>query len=298
MKGNIPIKIKNKIKHKIQQLDIESIIRSQDNKLVRNFPKFIINFIKRSFRETEINKVLKKYHKDYGGDFVNDVILKYLKIKIKAHNENYLPKKGRFIFASNHSLGGVDFGVVYSKISERFKNVKIVANEMFLHIENAKELFLPVSTLKSNEQHKKDAIEEHLKKDKGHLLIFPAGKVARMIKGKMDDGFWHRSFIRNAIEHKRDIIPMFVGGKNSNGFYRLAKIRTFFGIKANLEFFKLPGEVFKQKNAKIPVVYGKPIPYTTFDDSKSHLEWAQHVKKIVYNLEKKYLQNKKQISLQ
>lgn len=295
MKGNIPIKIKEQINHKIQQLDIESIIRSQDSKFIRNLPKFLINYIKKIFHEAEINNILKKYHKYHGTDFVNNVILKYLKIKIKAHNENYLPEKGRFIFASNHPLGGVDFGVVYSKISEKFKNVKIVANEMFLHVENVKDLFLPVSTLKSNEKHKKDAIEEHLKNEKGHLLIFPAGKVARMVKGKMDDGFWHRSFIRNAIEHKRDIIPMFVGGRNSKSFYRLAKIRTFLGIKANLEFFKIPGEVFKQKNAQIPIVYGKPIPYTKFDDSKSHIEWAQEVKKIVYDLEKKYLKDKKQL---
>jgi len=296
MKGNIPIKIKKQIRHKIQQLDIENIIRNQKNKFVRNFPKFIINFIKKSFRQNEINRVLKKYHKDYGIDFVRDVIHKHLNIKIKAHNEHFLPEKGKFIFASNHSLGGVDFGVVYSKISEKFKNVKIVANEMFLHIENAKELFLPVSTIERNDQHKKDAIEKHLENENGHLLIFPAGKVARMVKKKLDDGFWHRSFIRNAIEHKRDIIPMFVGGKNSKAFYRLAKIRTFLGIKANLEFFLLPGEVFKQRNATIPIVYGKPIPYTTFDDSKTHLEWAQEVKKIVYNLEKKYLQKTNKIA--
>lgn len=289
MSENIPVKIKNKISNKIQQLDIESIIRSQKNKVVRNLPKFIINFIKKSFRQTEINRILKKYHKDYGINFVRSVIHKYLNIKIKAYNETLLPDKGKFIFASNHSLGGVDFGVVYSKISERFKNVKIVANEMFLHIENVNELFLPVNTQKSNEKHKKDAIENHLQKEDAHLLIFPAGKVARMVKKKLDDGFWHRSFIRNAIEHKRDIIPMFVGGRNSKAFYRLAKIRTFFGVKANLEFFLLPGEVFKQRNKTIPIVYGKPIPYTTFDDSKTHLEWAQEVKKIVYDLEKKYL---------
>jgi len=291
MSENIPIKIKNKIKHKIQQLDIESIIRSQKSKVVRNLPKFIINFIKKSFRQNEINSVLKKYHKDYGINFVRSVIHKYLNIRVKAYNEELLPNKGKFIFASNHSLGGVDFGVVYSKISEKFKNVKIVANEMFLHIENVKELFLPVSTTESNVQHKKDAIENHLEDDAGHLLIFPAGKVARMVKKKLDDGFWHRSFIRNAIDHKRDIIPMFVGGRNSKAFYRLAKIRTFLRIKANLEFFMLPGEVFKQRNKTIPIIYGKPIPYTTFDDSKTHLEWAQEVKEIVYNLEKKY-QNK------
>ncbi len=292
MKGNIPVKIKKQINNKIQQLDIESIIRNQKNKFVSRLPKFVINFIKKSFRQNEINKILKKYHKDHGIDFVRDVIHKYLNIRIKPFNEHLLPENGKFIFASNHSLGGVDFGVVYSQISKKYKNVKIVANEMFMHIENVKDLFLPVSTIESNDKHKKDAIETHLKDEEGHLLIFPAGKVARMVKKKLDDGFWHRSFIRNAIEHKRDIIPLFVGGRNSKAFYRLAQIRTFLGIKANLEFFLLPGEVFKQKNKTIPIVFGKPIPYTTFDESKTHLEWAQEVKKIIYNLEQTYIKDK------
>ncbi len=281
---------KNNIKKEAQQLDIEKIIRNQKNKTVRNFPKFIIRFLKKSFHQTETNIILKKNKNLYGADFVNGV-LRHLNVKIIAFNEDFLPEKGSFIFASNHSMGGIDFGVVYSKIQEKFKNIKLIANEMFLHIENVKEIFLPVSVIEKNEKHKKDAIEEHLEKEGSHILIFPAGKVARMVKNKLDDGFWHRSFIRNAIEHKKDIIPIFVGGRNSKKFYRLAKIRTFLGIKANLEFFLLPGEVFKKRNATIPIVYGKPIPYSTFDDSKTHLEWAAEVKKIVYDLENKYLKN-------
>ena len=81
---------------------------------------------------------------------------------------------------------------------------------------------------------------------------------------------------------------MFVDGENSRKFYRWAKIRKFLGIKANLEFFLLPGEVFKKRNATIKIAFGKPIPYTTFDDSKTHLEWAQEVKKWVYELGEKH----------
>jgi len=274
----------------MQVLDIEKIIRKQKNKIVKNAPKFFINFLKKSFHQDEINEVLKKNEFNFGPDFIRGAV-SHLNIKIKTFNEHLLPKEGQFIFAVNHSLGGVDFAVVYQKISEKFKNIKIIANEMFLFVENTKELFLPVNITKSNETNKKDAIEEHLTNNTGHLLIYPAGKVARKIKGKMDDGPWHRSFIRNAIEHKRDIIPIFVGGENSKKFYRLAKIRKFFRIKANLELFLLPGEVFKQHNALIPVVYGSPIPYTTFNDSKTHLEWAQEVKKSVYNLGEKYLKS-------
>jgi len=269
-----------------QQLDIEHIIRNQENKIVKNFPKFIINRIKKSFHETEINEILKKIHDKYNLDFVNGVV-DNLNYKIISYNKEFLPDKGKFVFAGNHPFGGADFGAAIAVLSKKYKKIKLVANEMFLHVENAKEIFLPVSILKRNEKVKMDDIDKSLSEDDTQILIFPAGKVARKIKGKMDDGFWHRSFIRNAILFKRDIIPFFVAGENSKKFYRWSKLRKLFGIKANLEFFLLPGEVFKKRNATIEIAFGKPIPYTTFDDSKTHLEWAQEVKKIVYEIGKK-----------
>ncbi len=273
---------------KYQQLDIEKIIRNQENKIVRNLPKFIINRIKKSFHEDEINEVLKKNHDKYGTDFVNAVV-DYMGYKIIGYNEEVLPGSGQFIFAGNHPFGGADFGAVTKILTKKYKNIKLVANEMFLHVDNAREIFLPVSILKKNDENKINDIDKHLAKKNSHLLIFPAGKVARKINGKTDDGQWHRSFIRNAVLYKRDVIPMFVGGENTKKFYRVSRIRKFFGIKANLEFLLLPGEVFKKKGATIPVVFGEPISYTTFDDSKTHLEWAQEVKKIVYKLGEKYL---------
>ncbi len=271
-----------------QQLDIEHILRNQENKIVRNLPKFIINRIKKSFHEVEINEILKKIHDKYGLEFVNGVV-ENLNYKVIGYNQELLPEKGKYIFAGNHPFGGADFGASIYILSKKYNKIKLVANEMFLHVENAKEIFLPVSILKSNEKGKMDNIDKSLSDDDTHLLIFPAGKVARKHKGKIDDGLWHRSFIRNAILFKRDIIPFFVAGENSNKFYRWARIRKFFGIKANLEFFLLPGEVFKKRNASIQIVFGEPIPFTTFDDSKTHLEWAQEVKKNVYELGEKSL---------
>ncbi len=273
-------------KNDYQQLDIKKIIRNQPNKIVRNLPNFIINKIKKSFHENEINEILKKNRNKYGLDFLYGV-MEHMNYKIKAFNEDLIPNKGQFIFAGNHPFGGVDYGAVASVISRKFKKTKLVANEVFLHVENAKDLFLPVSTLKKNEQEKIDNIDRSLAEDDTQILIFPAGKVSRKVKGVIDDGFWHRSFIRNSISFKRDIIPFFVFGENSKKFYRWARVRKFFGIKANLEFFLLPGEVFKKRNAEVKLVFGKPIPYTTFNDSKTHLEWAQVVKSQVYDLGKK-----------
>ena len=37
----------------------------------------------------------------------------------------------------------------------------------------------------------------------------------------------------------------------------------------------------------ITVTFGKPIPYEHFDNSKSDLQWASEVKKVVYDLKNK-----------
>lgn len=273
---------------KIEEIDVKKIIRSQKNFIVRNLPNFIIKKIAKSFHVDEMNLIIRNNRDKFGFDFVKGCI-DHINVKVDAINEDLIPKKGRYIFAANHPLGAVDFGAVIGKIHERFQNIKIIANDLFLHVENTKEIFLPVSTFKSSDQEKKDAIENHLSEDDTQLFIFPAGKVARKVKGKFDDGKWHRSFIRNAIEHQRDIIPVFIGGSNSKRFYRFANLRKRLHIKANLELFLLPGEVFKQRNAVIPIIFGKPVPYSVFNDSKSHLEWAAEVKKMVYNLEKQYM---------
>ncbi len=272
----------------MEEVNLDKVIRSQKNKIVKNLPQFIINRLKKMVHQDEVNLIIRENQDKFDFDFVKGVV-DHLNLKVKTFNEKYIPDKGRFIFASNHSLGAVDFGAVIGKIYEKFKNVKIIANDLFLQVENTKGIFLPVATFKNSDKKKRDAIEDHLSKEDSHLFIFPAGKVARIIKGKMDDGPWHKSFIRNAVKHKRDIIPIFIGGRNSKKFYRFSKIRKFLKIKANLELFLLPGEVFKQRNATIPIVFGKPIPYTAFNNSKSHLEWADEVKHIVYGLEQKYL---------
>ncbi len=272
----------------MKEVDVDKLIRSQKNKVVKNLPQFIINRIKKLIHQDEVNLIIRKNQDKFDFEFVKGVV-DHLNLKVKTFNEKYLPDTGRFIFACNHSLGAIDFGAVIGKIHEKFNNVMIIANDLFLQVENTKGIFLPVATFKNSDKNKRDAIENHLSKKNSHLFIFPAGKVARMIKGKMDDGPWHKSFIRNAIEHKRDIIPIFIGGKNSKKFYRFANLRKFLKIKANIELILLPGEVFKKRNATIPVVYGKPISYTDFDNSKSHLDWAQEVKKTVYGLGEQYL---------
>jgi putative hemolysin len=116
------------------------------------------------------------------------------------------------------------------------------------------------------------------------VLIFPSGEVSRRKKGIISDPVWQKSFITKAVQHKRDIIPVHISGRNSNLFYNVANLRTFFGIKMYVETMLLPREMMKQRNSTVTVTIGKVIPYQTFTTECSHPEWAQKVKSIVYCL--------------
>ena len=96
---------------------------------------------------------------------------------------------------------------------------------------------------------------------------------------------WHKSFITKAIQHKRDIIPAYFSGRNSNFFYNLSNFRKFLGVKANIEMLYLADEMFKQKDKEIRLVFGERIPWQVLDGSKTAPEWAEWVRAKTYALQ-------------
>jgi hypothetical protein len=46
----------------------------------------------------------------------------------------------------------------------------------------------------------------------------------------------------------------------------------------------LPDEMFRQRGKTIRLIFGKPIPYTTFDSTHTDSQWAALVREHVYKL--------------
>jgi len=80
-------------------------------------------------------------------------------------------------------------------------------------------------------------------------------------------------------------LPLYVDGKNSNFFYNFALWRKRLGIKANIEMFFLPDEMFSLKNKNIKLKFGKLIMPETLNKSKTPQQWAHIIKEQVYSLE-------------
>jgi putative hemolysin len=123
------------------------------------------------------------------------------------------------------------------------------------------------------------------------IMIFPAGEVSRRSIGIISDIVWQKSFITKAVQHRRDVVPVHISGRNSNLFYNVATLRKKLGIKMYIETLLLPREMIKQRNSTVTITIGKPIPYQTFSPDRSPQEWAQMVKEIVYSLQVKNSQS-------
>ena len=117
-----------------------------------------------------------------------------------------------------------------------------------------------------------------------HMLMFPAGLCSRRIHGEIHDIPWTKTFITKSVETHRDVVPIHFGGQNSSFFYSLADWSKRLGIKFNIAQLFLVDEMYKNVHKSFRVAFGKPIPWQTFDKSKSPKEWARYVEDIVYSL--------------
>jgi len=146
-----------------------------------------------------------------------------------------------------------------------------------------KEMFVPVNKLGSQTREHAEMMKQLYESD-NNLVTYPAGVCSRKQNGKICDLEWKKNFITKAVEYQRDVIPVYFEGRNSSFFYNLANLRKFLKIKFNVEMMYLADELFKQKGKHFTIKFGQPIPWQTFDKSKSQAQWAQWVKDIVYDM--------------
>jgi hypothetical protein len=267
----------------IKLIDVENVIYSKNPALLKTLPSFVINYLKRIVHQDELNEFLTHY-----GHLKNEELiyagLKHFNIKYNVSGSENIPKEGRYIFVSNHPLGGLDGLVFIYELSKYFRDIKFPVNDILTNIENLNGIFLPINKHGAQGKEAARLIEESYASD-SQILYFPAGLCSRKKKGVIKDMVWHKSFITKSVTHKRDIVPAFFSGRNSDFFYNLSNIRKKFGIKANIEMLYLADEVFKQKDKEIRLVFGQKISWKTFDKTRSPIEWAEWVREKVYNLE-------------
>ena len=259
-----------------------------------------MSYLKRITHQDEVNQYIYRNRDKTGLPFV-EAILKEFGVKANiidkrsfqpsgpvTADDRLIPSRGRFIIASNHPLGGLDGMALMHVLGKLRSDLVFPVNDLLMNIPGLRPLFIPINKHGRNTENAK-LIDDTFASEK-MILYFPAGLVSR--KQRINGSFvvrdleWKNTFIKKAKKYQRDVIPVFIEGRNSDWFYNLARWRKRLGIKANIEMLYLVDEMVRQFNKTITIMVGDPISYTTFDKSKTDTQWASWVQEKVYQMEK------------
>lgn len=288
------------------QFDIRAILKSKAPKA--HVPSLVIRYLERITHVKQMNAFLRKYPDLKGYDFIRTVVNEHLGCTASIDGTEHIPADGKpVIFVSNHPLGGLDGMIIAQMIHDSRpvspkdglsvkrsdsasgltakRSLKVIVNELLMYMEPINELWAPVNKVGRLTREQAQAIQQ-MWESETDVLTFPAGACSRLqrIDGKWQiaDLEWQKDFIRRAREYRRDIVPIRFEGRNSWFFYILAFIRKHLHIKLNIEMLYLVDEMYGAHGKHFTVHVLPPIPYTTFDNSKTPKEWAQYVKSIMY----------------
>ncbi len=274
-------------------INVEGLFESKNPKLLKIIPKFILNYLKRIIHQDEINGYIYNHRDKTGLPFVEAMLMEFgvtINTEIPGTGSEMQFKRlkemldsRRLIIAANHPLGGLDGMVLMNQIGKARPDIVFPVNDLLMNVPGLRPLFIPINKHGKNTDNTK-LIDETFARDK-IILYFPAGLVSRKFKGGViRDLEWKSTFIKKARKYQRNILPVYISGRNSDWFYNLANLRKKLGIKTNVEMLYLVDEMVKQKGQTITVIIGDIIPWQSFDKSRNDLQWAEFIKQTVYCL--------------
>lgn len=267
------------------QFDIRAVLRSKAPNA--HVPGFVIRYLERIAHIKQMNAFLRQHPDLKGYDFIRTVVSEELGCTASIEGTEHIPTDGRpVIFVSNHPLGGLDGMIIAQMIHDNGERpLKVIVNDLLMFMEPIADLWAPVN--KVGRLSKEQVAEQQRMWESGvDVLTFPAGACSRLqrIDGhwQIRDLEWQKNFIQRAKEYKRDIVPIRFEGKNSRFFYVLAYLRKLLRLKINIEMLYLVDEMYGAHGKHFKVHVLPPVPYSTFDSSRTPKQWAEYVKNIVY----------------
>lgn len=256
------------------KIELDKVLRERLPRHYRYLPRFAVRWLERVICQDRLNAILQKMAGKNSVDAAT-AALDEMKIKIDAQGLDKLAD-GRFMFVSNHPLGGLDGLALISLLGNRYHHqIKFLVNDLLMAVEPLRDVFLPVNKYGSQSRVTAAQVEDALSGD-NQFITFPAGLCSRMMPNKtIADLPWQKAAVSHAVSHHRDVVPVFFDADNSRFFYRFAKWRERLGIKFNIELVLLPREMIKKCGSTLRVVFGEPIPWSELDGQHPKLEAAR-----------------------
>lgn len=279
------------------QLDVDKILRDKLGDKAKFVPRFLVNWLKRILHVDELNEFLQTDGSGKEGMEWLDACVKFLDSTLVVQTDingviqpglDALPSNtdGRyFTIVSNHPLGGQDGVALGSIVCHKWDSQMIyLVNDMLMNLKGLAPLCVPINKTGKNSRNFPAMVEAAFTSPK-NVVMFPAGLCSRKgDDGQIRDLEWKKTFVTKSVQYQRDVIPVHFSGRNSDRFYTIARWCKKLNLKINIAMIYLVDEMMKNRGKTFTVTFGEPIPWQTFDKSKTHNEWAQWVKEKVYNL--------------
>lgn len=267
-------------------IDVEKILESKVGSKVGLLPGFAVSWLKRILHEDEVNRFLWESRHLSGTEWLTECV-RYLDMTLQIDGMENLPPKddGRlYTFVSNHPLGGID-GVALGSVIGNFydSRFRYLVNDLLLNLPGLKPLCIGINKTGKQSRNFPAMVEAGFQSNH-HILMFPAGLCSRRIEGKIHDLPWKKTFVSKSVEYQRDVVPIRFDGQNSDRFYRIANLCKALHLKFNVAMLFLVDEMYRNVHKSFRITIGKPIPWQTFDKSKSMVSWAKYVEDKVYEL--------------
>ena len=267
-------------------IDIDNILKDKMGAKAKWVPRPLVSWLKRVIHQDQVNAYLWDSRNKVGTDWLEECV-RYLQMTLEIKGMENLPSKddGRlYTIVSNHPLGGADGVALGAIIGRHFDSrFRYLVNDLLMNLPGLAPLCIPIN--KTGHQSRNfPAMVKAGFESQYHMLMYPAGICSRRQKdGTIRDIPWSKTFIQKSVEYHRDVVPINFGGQNSPFFYKLANFSDKY-LPFNLAMIYLVDEMYKNVGKTFEVRIGKPIPWQTFDKSKTPRQWAQYVQDIVYKL--------------
>ena len=226
-------------------IDIDKILKGKMGAKAKYVPRPLVGWLKRIAHQDDVNAFLWDSRDKVGVEWL-EACMRYLDMTLNVVGKENLPAPGdgRLYTFVSNHPLGGEDGVALGAIIGRFYDGR------FRYLVNDLLMNLPGLA----------------------PLCIPINKTGSQSRN-----------ITKSVECQRDVVPIHFSGQNSGFFYRLANFSDRF-LPFNLAMLFLVDEMYKNTHKTFEVKIGKPIPWQTFDKSKSPMEWAQYVRERVYSL--------------
>jgi putative hemolysin len=193
-----------------------------------------------------------------------------LRLQVETERLERVPASGRCVVAANHPTGLADGIAMWDCLRQVRKDVVFFANADALRVNPAfEDVIIPVEWVMEKRSPAK--ARETLRRageafaEEKCVVIFPSGKLARKVDGKLTEQDWFSTFYSLARKQAAPIVPIGMSARNSWLYYTLAR------LSGELRDITLFNELLNKVGDRFVFHCGHAIDPTAIDGSAAEI---------------------------